>query len=44
MEKYEYKKADFENHKRFSFRCLSKDVIPVSLRLKSNIKHLKGST
>ena len=29
--------ADFQNHRRFSLRCLSKDVIPVSIRLRSNI-------
>ena len=41
-EKLEYKMADFENHRRFSLRCLSKDIIPVSVRLKSNIKTCKG--
>ena len=34
--------VDFENHCRFSLRCLSKDIIPVSVRLKSNIKTPKG--
>ena len=34
--------ADFENHCRISLRCLSKDIIPVSVRLKSNIKTPKG--
>ena len=37
-EKYEYKMADFQNHRHFSLRCLSKDIIPTSVRLKSNIK------
>ena len=41
-EKLEYKMVDFENHHRFSLRCLSKDIIPVSVRLKSNIKTPKG--
>ena len=41
-EKMEYKMADFENHCRFSLRCLSKDIIPVSVRLKSKIKTPKG--
>ena len=41
-EKLEYKITDFENHQRFSFRCLTKDIIPVSVRLKSNIKTPKG--
>ena len=34
--------ADFKNHKRFSLRCLSEDVIPVSIKLKSNIRTPKG--
>ena len=41
-EKLEYKMADFSNHRRFTLRCLSKDLIPVSVRLKSNIKTAKG--
>ena len=42
LEKLEYKMVDFENHCRFSLRCLSKDIIPVSVRLKSTIKAPKG--
>ena len=34
--------ADFKNHRQFSLRCLSNDVIPVSIRFKSNIKTPKG--
>ena len=34
--------ADFSNHRRFSLRCLSEGLIPVSVRLKSNIKTPKG--
>ena len=41
-EKLEYKMADFSNHRRFSLRCLSEGLIPVSVRLKSNIKTPKG--
>ena len=41
-EKLEYKMADFSNHRRFSLRCLSKGLIPVGVRLKSNIKTPKG--
>ena len=41
-EKYEYKMADFQNHRHFSVRCLSKDVIPTSVRLKSNIRTPKA--
>ena len=41
-ERLEYKMEDFENHHRFTLRCLSKDVIPFSVRLKSTIKTPKG--
>ena len=37
-EKIEKKMADFSNHRRFSLRCLSLDLIPVSIRLRSTIK------
>ena len=38
----ECKMVDFKNHRRFLLRCLSADIIPVSIRLKSNIKSPKG--
>ena len=41
-ERIEGKMSDFKNHRQFSLRCLSNDVIPVSIRLKSNIKTPKG--
>ena len=41
-ERIEGKMADFKNHRQFSLRCLSNDVIPVSIRLRSNIKTPKG--
>ena len=41
-EKVECKMADFKNHRRFLLRCLSADIIPVSIRLRSNIKSPKG--
>ena len=41
-EKIKCKMADFQNHRRFSLRCLGEDVIPVSIRLKSNIRTPKG--
>ena len=41
-EKLECKRVDFKNHRRFSLRCLSADIILVSIRLKSNIKSPKG--
>ena len=34
--------ADFCNHRRFSLRCLKYDVIPVSVRLKTNIRTSRG--
>ena len=34
--------VDFSNHRRFSLRCLSKDIRPISTRLRSNIKTPKG--
>ena len=37
-EKIEKKMAEFQNHRRFSLRCLSSEVIRVRVRLKSNIK------
>ena len=36
-EKLEYKMVAFQNHRIFSLRCLKEDLIPVSVRLKSNI-------
>ena len=41
-EKNEKKMADFQNHRRFSLKCLSYDVIPVSIRLKTNVRTAKG--
>ena len=34
-EKWEIKDSDYKNHRRFTLRCISKDLIPVSVRLKS---------
>ena len=34
--------ADYRNHCRFSIKCLKSEVIPVSIRLKTNIKTSKG--
>ena len=41
-ERLECKIADFHYHRRFLLRCLSSDLIPVSIRLKSNIRTPKG--
>ena len=41
-EKMEGKVSDFKNHRRFSLRCLSQGVTPVSLRLKNLMRTQKG--
>ena len=41
-ERIKSKMVDFKNHRRFSLRCLSEDVIPVSINLKSNIRTPKA--
>ena len=37
-EKLEYKMAAFQNHRIFTLRCLKEDLIPVSAKLRSNVK------
>ena len=41
-EKMEGKVSDFKNHRRFSLRCLSQGVTPVSLKLKNLTRTKKG--
>ena len=41
-ERLECKMVDFQNHRRFLLRCLSADIILVSIKLKSNIRSPKG--
>ena len=41
-EKLEKKMANYRNHLRFTIRCLKNGVIPVSVRLNTNIKTPKG--
>ena len=41
-QKLELKMADFQNHRRFTLRCLSQDLIPVSIKLKTTVKTPKG--
>ena len=41
-ERIKGKMVDFKYHRRFSLRCLSEDLIPVSIRLRSNIRTPKG--
>ena len=37
-EKLELKMAEFKNHRRFTLRCLSKGLVPVSIKLKTTVK------
>ena len=41
-ERLECKMVDFQNHRRFLLRCLSAALIPLIIRLKSNIRTPKG--
>ena len=41
-ERMEAKVSNFKNHQRFSLRCLSKGVTPVSLKLKNLTRKEKG--
>ena len=43
-EQLEKKIANFKNHRRFTLRCLSQNVTPTSLKLKSNIKTYRGKS
>ena len=42
LERIQLKMADFQNHKCFTLRCLSEKVVPVSIKLKSQVKTPKG--
>ena len=42
LERLQLKMADFQNHRCFTLRCLDEEVIPVSIRLKSQVKTPKG--
>ena len=39
----EMKMANFKNHRRFTLRCLSQGLVPVSIKLKTNVKTPKGT-
>ena len=41
-ERIQLKMADFQNHRHFTLRCLGEKVVPVSNRLKSQVKTPKG--
>ena len=42
-EKLEMKMVDFKNHRRFTLRCLSQGLVPVSIKLKTTVKTPKGT-
>ena len=42
LERIQLKMADFQNHRCFTLRCLGEKVVPVSIRLKSQVKTPKG--
>ena len=42
-EKLAIKMAEFKNHKRFTLRCLSKGLIPTSIKLKTKVHTPKGN-
>ena len=39
----ECKMVHYQNHRRFSLRCLSEDLILVSIKLKVTLEHLKAN-
>ena len=42
-EKLEIKMVEFKNHRRFTLRCVSKGLIPVSIKLKTKVQTPKGN-
>ena len=36
-ERIQLKMADFQNHRHFTLRCLGEKVVPVSIKLKSQV-------
>ena len=42
LERIQLKMVDFQNHRRFTLRCLSEKVVPVSIKLESQVKTPKG--
>ena len=41
-EKIEKKMANYRNHRRFSIKCLKREITPVSIKLKTNIHTRKA--
>ena len=42
LERLQLKMVDFQNHRCFTLRCLDEEVIPVSIKLKSQVRTPKG--
>ena len=42
LERIQLKMADFQNHRHFTLRCLAEEVVPVSIKLKGQVKTPKG--
>ena len=42
LERIQLKMVDFQNHRRFTLRCLGEEVVPVSIKLKSQVKTPRG--
>ena len=42
-EKAEKKMANYKNHRRFSIKCLKRDIIPVSIKLRTRLSTKKAS-
>ena len=42
-EKVEKKMADYQNHRRFTIKCLKRDIIPVSIKLRTSLHTRKAS-
>ena len=41
-EKLEKKMVDYRNHLRFTTKCLKSEIIPVSVRLRTNVQMSRG--
>ena len=41
-ERLQLRASDYKNHRIFTLRCLHKDLVPVSIKLKSTLKTAKA--
>ena len=42
-EKVEKKMANYKNHRRFTIKCLKRDITPVSIKLRTSLSTKKAS-